>query len=41
MQLVGSRLCAEPSKSVIMGAEFRHVTTGWDGFEIQWREVAT
>jgi hypothetical protein len=40
-QLVGSRLCAEPSKSVAMGAKFRSVTKGWDSFEVQWREVGT
>jgi hypothetical protein len=40
-QLVGNRLCAEPSRSAVMAAEFRNVVGGWDSFEVQWREVAT
>jgi hypothetical protein len=40
-QLVGSRLRAEPSKSTVMGAEFRSVAKGWNGFEVLWREVGT
>jgi hypothetical protein len=39
-QRIGDRLCVEPDEAVVKAtAEFRRLTSGWDRFEVRWREI--